>query len=118
MPSNFTDALRSTLPHLGALALGTMCSGTDVCAMSLVALLAALAAGVGALGPQVQLRGFQAETAILCISSPSVAFIDVRHLSQPRAYDLVDSKMKHVPSVDILIAGFSCTDVSHMSRHR
>ena len=52
---------------------------------------------------------------IKAFARPPLLFADVSCLGDDRAADVLSGCFRHVPFVDVVIAGFACTDVSRMN---
>ena len=118
------DRLRSNMEQHGAVTLGTMCSVTDLCASSVQAVLQCIDKKFMLKEGTVSLRHrFScdikpcAQQFILQMHSPGPEslFGDVAQLAGVRAFDLRTSEPSLVPAVMWVVAGFCCTDVSHMN---
>jgi len=112
----------SLLQHLNEhplLSLGTMCSGTDVCALAAHALCRGASKRIK---KQVVLEhrfscdlNKAKQRFIAAFSGPDHIFNNVTQLGSGRARDALTDSMRTVPSTDVAIAGFVCKDVSHMN---
>jgi site-specific DNA-cytosine methylase len=104
--------------------VGTMCSGTDSPILAMRAIAAAMTAA--------QCGSIEVEHLFSCefdkekqrflkanFPDMGLLFDDVTKLGNKQALDAISGKMKKVPGqADVIIAGFSCKDLSGMNRNR
>ena len=99
----------------GSLILGTMCSGTDICAAVLESIVdvTAQSLSIGSLGfvhkCSCELVPFK-QRFIKFVSSPEHIFADVLSLKEGISLDVLTDTRVMVPPATVIIAGFSCTD--------
>jgi hypothetical protein len=100
--------------------LGTMCSGTDVGADAVGVLLRVASSELGV--EEVRFRHrFSCEIVpykqrfIMEFSNPEMVFPDVTRLTDSACHDVRSGSRRAVPPSTMVMAGFSCTDVSHMN---
>ena len=117
-------ALQANLVKHGSISLGTMCSGTDVCAHGASACVDAFNKQFGLDRPARLLHRYSCEIKqakqafILAFSDPDNLFNDCTCMHQFRCHDVKSGSLRPVPAVNVLVAGFACTDVSHMNARR
>jgi len=110
----------------GTLRLGTFCSGTDSPAIALKHLSVALGT---ALGSDASKLGFehifscefdQAKQGFLLKNfDMDYLFSDVTQMGRHRAWDVKSQSVQDVPGdIDVVVAGFSCKDLSFMNSYR
>jgi DNA-cytosine methyltransferase len=104
--------------------VGTMCSGTDSPILAMRAIADAFhAAQCGSLEVQhiFSCEFDREKQKFLKANYPEmgILFDDVTKLGNKSALDVISGKMKDVPGkADVIIAGFSCKDLSGMNSHR
>jgi len=112
----------------GVVRLGTLCSGTDSPTIALKHLVGA----VDALVPGATEQKFRLEHVFSCefdeakqgfllknFSNMGYLFSDCTHMGRRRAWDVKSGSVQNIPGdLDLLVAGFSCKDLSFMNSYR
>ena len=106
--------------------LGTMCSGTDVAAIACRSLVDALQQQTKRHATTISIaHRFSVEIKrvkrdfILKFASPDMLFENILHMGERTLKCCKDHQAsKAVPSVNMVLTGFVCKDVSHMNRHK
>ena len=102
--------------------LGTMCSGTDVGADAIACLIevACKELEVGAVSYRnmfaSEINPYK-QKFLKEFATPEAIFDDVTKFGENICFDVKSGGKKVVPPVSAILAGFSCTDVSHMNIH-
>lgn len=122
LPQHYLENLTHNMTSLQEFSLGTMCSGTDVCAMATSALLQAVNEVCHkqvvfdhkfSCELKVRKRAFIEE-----FSSPTMLFENIECMGEQRALDLKSGATRMIPPVSLVAAGFVCKDVSSMQKDR
>ena len=94
--------------------LGTCCSGTDVCSFAVNEVMLALG---GAMEHEFSCEMHETKQRFIRrFHAPKKMFQDVTTLAH-MSLDVISMSQRVVPSVDVVIAGFSCKDVSILNKH-
>jgi len=110
--------------HCRKMRVGTMCSGTDSPILAMRAIADALhAAQCGSIDVQhiFSCENDRQKQKFLKANYPDmgILFDDVTKLGDKHAVDVISGKTVEVPAkADVIIAGFSCKDLSGMNRNR
>ena len=121
LPKDATQALNTNLNLLGGFDLGAMCSGTDIYAGACMVVFKTACKELGM--PVVHVRlAFSCEIKpseqrdLLGFADPDHLFADVGELQEGMCDGIKSSSRKIVPTTKAVVAGFSCTDVSHLHK--
>lgn len=105
--------------------LGTLCSGTDVCTFAAKAICKALTTKYSCSADVEHVFSCDSKAAAqsfilnVCKPLPVSLYTNVLEMGSMRADDQLSGGLQLVRPAGLLIAGFSCTDVSHMNKdHR